>query len=168
MKSLSKMPQKLVLFFLPKLREKRPNSLGREREAGALLLSSFSFLSNLPPISLLSLCLRLSCPSLLGAPPFSSARTDGDTPLIMAAKNGHTEVVAALLAGGANANQGKHPLFLSDLFHCAGSRPPMPPQRPAPTVSSLSLHPCSSPSPARDLTLAHPHRSWGDRAQTKA
>ena len=54
---------------------------------------------------------------MLGAPPFSSAKPNGDTPLIMAANNGHKEVVAALLAGGANTNQGKHaPLFLSDLF----------------------------------------------------
>ena len=56
---------------------------------------------------------------MLDAPPFSSAKTNGVTPLIMAAQNGHTEVVAALLDGGADANQGKHPLFLSDLFHCA-------------------------------------------------
>ena len=92
---------------------------------------------------------------------------NGVTPLFIAAQKGHTEVVAALLDGGANANQGKHPLlFLSDLFHCAGSRPPMPPQWPAPAVSSLSLPPC--PFPPRALTLAHSHRSWGDWAQTEA
>ena len=92
------------------------NFLGIE-SGRAPLLSSFSFLSNLPPISLLSLCLRLLCPSLLGAPPFSSAKPNGATPLFMAAQNGHTAAMAALLAAGADANQGKHPLFLSDLFH---------------------------------------------------
>ena len=53
---------------------------------------------------------------MLGAPPFSSAKTNGVTPLIVAARKGHMGAVAALLAAGADANQGKHPLFLSDLF----------------------------------------------------
>ena len=57
MKSLSEMPQKLVLFFSSKVeREAAEFSWQRERERGAPLLSSFSFLSNLlPPVSLPSL-----------------------------------------------------------------------------------------------------------------
>ena len=130
MKGLSKTISFFCLFtFLSSKveREAAEFSWQRERLALPYYPPSPVSLTSCPPSHCPLSLLAALVPLLAGCPPFSSARTDGDTPLIMAAMNGHTEVVAALLAGGANANQGKHPLFLSDLFHCAGSRPPMPP-----------------------------------------
>ena len=96
------MPQKLVLFFSSKVeREAAEFSWQRERERRSPTILLLLSLLPAPPAHCSLSLLAALVPLLAGCPPFSSARTDGATPLIMAAKNGHTEVVAALRAAGA-------------------------------------------------------------------
>ena len=169
MKGLSEMPQKLVLFFLPKLREKRPNFLGRERERPALPYyppSPFSL--TCPPISLLSLSACGSRAPPCWVPPLLLSPHRRRHP----AHHGGEE--RAHGGGGRAAGRGRQreprqappPLSLGPLSLCWKPSPDASPngrRRPSRRSACPMLLP-----PPRAPTLAHSHRSWGDWAQTKA
>ena len=153
------MPQKLVLFSSSKVeREAAEFSWQREREAGAPLLSSFSFLSYLPPhLIALSLCLWLSCPSLLGAPPSPQPTPTAAPRSSWRRRTGTRRWWPRCWPGAPTRTKASTPSSFSRAsFTVLEAAPRCPPQRPALSVSSLSLPPCPSPPPRSNFGTSAP------------
>ena len=151
MKSLSKMPQILVLFFSSKVeREAAKFPWQRERPALSYYPPSPFSLTCPPSHCSLSACGSRAPPCWV--PPLLLSRHRRHHP----AHCGCGE--RAHGGGGCAAGRGRQreprqapPLSLGPLSLCWKPPPRCPPQWPAPAVSSLSLPPCPSPPPRSDF-----------------